>query len=368
MKVAVAAIGTEITAGEVVNSNAAWLSTELELLGFEVTHHLAVPDDRALMLDAFDYLKNKVQLIVTTGGLGPTTDDFTAEVVSQWVGYEFIFNDQVWSDLQRLLAGRGLAIREAHKTQCWFPEGAEIFKNPVGSACGFYSENKNKKILVLPGPPREVQGMWKTSVGERLKKFPKADKKVLKKWTCLGLPESELAEITEALFKGSGLMLGYRASIPYVQLKVWFDSREQLKKWQVKVEEVLKQWLVSEDGKDAITNWTEKLPLGELQIYDSFSEGYLASRLWESGLSESFSLITTAGLDRGLLAEGKTLFFLEKNATGVEVEAGVLTDSLQEAEKIVFPYKISLDSKRAQKYFTEMAFQTWARLLGRKGD
>lgn len=364
MKVSIVAIGTEITAGEVVNSNAAWLSTELELLGFEVTHHLAVPDDKVLMLDAFDFLKTKTDLIVTTGGLGPTTDDFTADVVAQWLGKEFQFNEEVWSDLQRLLADRGLTIRGAHKTQCWFPEDARIFGNPVGSARGFYSESADKKVLVLPGPPREIQGMWEQSVAEFLNQMPKAEKKLLKKWTCLGIPESELAEITETLFKDSGLVLGYRASVPYVQLKVWFDSETQFNEWRPKVEEAIAEWLVTVDGKDAILNLIEKLPLGEVHIYDSFSEGYLNSRLWESGLSENFHMITTSLLDRGLPAGGKTILFLEKNATGVEVEAGVLTDDHSEAEKIVFPYKIPLNSKRAQKYFVEMAFQIWARMLG----
>lgn len=364
MKVAIVAIGTEITTGEVVNSNAAWLSTELELLGLEVTHHMAVPDDRIMMMEAFDFLNSKTDLIVTTGGLGPTTDDFTAEVVSQWVGQEFVFSESVWSDLQRLLADRGLKLREAHKTQCWFPKGAEIFRNPVGSACGFFSEYENKKILVLPGPPSEIRGMWKASVAQFLDRLPKSNKKILKKWTCLGIPESELAEITEDLFKNSGVVLGYRASVPYVQLKVWFDSDEQLGEWHPKVVDALSEWLVAEDGKDAIGILIEKLPLGELQIYDSFSEGYLASRLWESGQSENFHVITTASLDRGLPPEGKTIFFLEKNATGIEVEAGVLSDARSEAEKISFPYKIPLNSKRAQKYFTEMAFQAWARILG----
>ncbi|MCB0350203.1 MAG: competence/damage-inducible protein A, partial [Bdellovibrionales bacterium] len=164
MKTAIIAIGTEVTSGEVINSNAAWLASHLEEMGFEVSLHVAIPDDRQQILTTLDWAQSQVDLLITTGGLGPTTDDFTAEVISDWLQVPFQWNEEVWVELQQLYQARGLKVLESNKTKCWFPQGAILLKNPVGSAHGFLFQSQKKKIAVLPGPPREIEGIWKDSL------------------------------------------------------------------------------------------------------------------------------------------------------------------------------------------------------------
>ncbi|MEO0335693.1 MAG: molybdopterin-binding protein, partial [Pseudomonadota bacterium] len=88
MKAGLLTIGTEVTDGEITNTNASWLATELSELGVKVTHHLSTPDDTRLMTEALDWLEPQVDILLITGGLGPTTDDRTREVVSKWLGVD----------------------------------------------------------------------------------------------------------------------------------------------------------------------------------------------------------------------------------------------------------------------------------------
>jgi nicotinamide-nucleotide amidase len=111
-------IGTEITSGEVVNSNASWLSLRLEEMGVRVRTHLTVRDCKEEILHALSFL-NESKLIVVTGGLGPTSDDITRECMALFTRDTLEFDERVWRDLQTLYAQRGLPLREAHKWQCF---------------------------------------------------------------------------------------------------------------------------------------------------------------------------------------------------------------------------------------------------------
>lgn len=364
MNASIVAIGTEITSGEVVNSNASWLSESLETLGFRVVLHLAVPDDREAMLKAFDFAQSQSDWIFTTGGLGPTTDDFTAEVVSSWLERPHLFSEAEWQDLQLLYQQRGLTIREAHKTQCWFPEGAKIFKNPVGSASAFAVTDAKTKILVLPGPPGEIQGIWQSSVAEFLKSWPKDQQKLLKKWTCLGMTESEVAERVEELFQGSGVQLGYRASVPYVQVKAWFENASEEQLWKPRVDLLLEPWIVSTDGADPLVLWLEVLKSKKQKyiLQDSVTGGYLLSRLWETGGEELFTRWSNKNNSSGLGSKKGVLFYLNSGAETGEVVVGVRSSEIESEKVLQIPYRLEKKSKRAQKYFAELAIQEWRSL------
>src|SRR5690606_30735889 len=95
---AVLTVGTEITSGEILNSNSKWIAEQLETLGFEVMLHLSVPDDRPLINDAHNFAARHSDIPLITGGLGPTSDDFTRDVISDWASFPLVFNDQVWKE------------------------------------------------------------------------------------------------------------------------------------------------------------------------------------------------------------------------------------------------------------------------------
>lgn len=220
MKVSLLTIGTEITTGEILNTNSQWISERLENLNMDVIHHVTVPDQREIMLSALDFISSS-DILILTGGLGPTQDDITREVVAGWISKPLEFSDPAWEFLSECIAKRGRKPLEAHKRQCQFPKGAELLKNTVGTALGFHIEGRGKEIFVLPGPPRELKPMWENEVEPKL---PKGSLTPWVKWTFEGLPESEVADRFERVLSGfidpQSIEIGYRASPPIIHVKI----------------------------------------------------------------------------------------------------------------------------------------------------
>lgn len=136
MKASLIAVGTELTTGQIFNKNGSWLSQRLKNLGVEVTCHLVVPDDKAEMLRAMDFCSNS-DLVFVTGGLGPTSDDFTRDVIAEKAKAKLIFDESSWKHVTDRLTSRGYTVKEIQRQQCFFPEGSTILQNSQGTANGF---------------------------------------------------------------------------------------------------------------------------------------------------------------------------------------------------------------------------------------
>ena len=230
MKTALFTIGSEITSGEITNTNSVWMSEQLEALGFSVSAQLSVPDDPKLIQWALDNLSAVADLIFVSGGLGPTSDDITRQELAKWCKKTLIFNESVFADLTTLLTSRGVPIREGHKQQCFFQQGSELLKNTTGTALGFFVNEKSVKIFVLPGPPRELEPMWQNEVLPRLANFPRDRDFGVKRWILNNVPESEAAKVVEEAMKGCDVVIGYRAAKPTVRVKIRYrlsDTKAQ---------------------------------------------------------------------------------------------------------------------------------------------
>lgn len=246
MKVALLTIGTEITSGEIVNTNAVWMSEQLESLGFNVAAQLSVPDESSLIQWSFSSLvEADCKLLFVTGGLGPTTDDITRQELAKWCGAELVFNDEVFARLSEVLAARGVPVREGHKQQCYFLKDSDLLPNSAGTALGFYVLAQGVHIFVMPGPPRELKPMWTDEVLPRLSQFPRDRDFGVKRWLLTGVPESEAAEVTEKVMKGCDVVLGYRASRPNVRVKVRFRLSDPVVASKlIELDRVLSKWVV----------------------------------------------------------------------------------------------------------------------------
>lgn len=220
-------IGTEITAGEIVNSNAAWLSLRLEESGARVHAHITVRDQRDEILNALKWIhensshSNEPHIVIVTGGLGPTSDDMTRECLAHFTKNSLNFDAAAWSELQALLHKKGVQVRETHKHQCHFPAGSEKLINPVGTAHGFYLKKDATHFFALPGPPRELEPMWVNLVAPKLQKIIPAQSYRWVRWTCVGVPESQVAEAVENIIAGTNIEVGYRAKPPNIFLKIY---------------------------------------------------------------------------------------------------------------------------------------------------
>jgi nicotinamide-nucleotide amidase len=220
MTCAVLSIGTELTRGELVNTNATWLSAALVELGFEVVEQAVVDDDRERIIATFERLCRSAQIVVTTGGLGPTTDDLTTEAIARACNVAIVRDSASYEAIVRRFEKIGRVMSPSNAKQADFPEGAVILPNPLGTAPGFMVEHTGARAFFMPGVPREMKRMFEEQVAPRIRSSAPQDRHQVQ-FRTFGLPESvvgeKLAGIEEAF---PGVTIGYRAQIPEILVKV----------------------------------------------------------------------------------------------------------------------------------------------------
>ncbi len=165
MKTAILTVGTEILFGQVVNTNAAYLSEKLQNLGFDVMYHYTVGDNPGRLKELLDFAYHDCDLILTTGGLGPTQDDLTKEIISEYFGEKLIeYPDQLEILINHFKSSK-YKWTENNRKQAWFPENnCTVLPNSAGSAPGFMISKNGKIIIAMPGPPREMTQMFEEQV------------------------------------------------------------------------------------------------------------------------------------------------------------------------------------------------------------
>jgi nicotinamide-nucleotide amidase len=285
MKAALIATGNEVVAGQIVNTNASLLANLLSGQGVEVLYHLAVKDREEDLVDGLNWLKEKgVEHVFTIGGLGPTRDDLTRKIVAEYLGKDFTFKEDLWFDLKSALENRDITPREGHKWQCYFPDGALVLTNSKGTADGFKTDSKELTIWCLPGPPYELLSVFENGVKTWLDEHVHGDLELLT-WQCIGVPESELAYDVEKELQGCSYEIGYRASPPMVEVKMWVPLEDPDKdKWVEKVEKVVEKDLYSRQGQNYLKEFFDSVLEKEqaIDMIDDFSEGDLFADLNKS--------------------------------------------------------------------------------------
>ncbi len=195
--------GTEVLSGYVIDRNGPWLSERLAELGVEVEEITVVGDRREDLEGALRHMREQgLDLIVTSGGLGPTADDLTAEVVGRFAGRQLVLHREMEEKIARIIAryARRLrfdpeAVREANRKQAMVPEGATAL-DPAGTAPGLVVPADGQVVIVLPGPPRELQEMWPRALTTTHAKevLDRAEPYRTMSIRMFGVPESELAK------------------------------------------------------------------------------------------------------------------------------------------------------------------------------
>ncbi|MFT8351496.1 competence/damage-inducible protein A [Clostridium saccharoperbutylacetonicum] len=193
MKAEIIAIGTEILLGDIVNSNAQYIAQELAALGIDMYYQQVVGDNEKRILHAFDEAYSRSDIIITTGGLGPTEDDLTKEVAAKYFKKELLPNEEVIEKIKSYFKFRERKMTENNLKQGLIPEGAIIINNDNGTAPGVIIEENSKVMIILPGPPKEMKPMFENTVRPYLEK--KADSIIMSRVIkILGIGESAVAE------------------------------------------------------------------------------------------------------------------------------------------------------------------------------
>lgn len=171
MKAEILCVGTEILLGDILNTNAQFLSKELASMGFSIYHQAVVGDNVGRLKEEFELAMKRADIVITTGGLGPTKDDLTKETAAEYFGKKLVFDEESYDFIVKYFDKLGVKISENNKKQAYFPEGCTILKNDCGTAPGCIIDENGKIVILLPGPPKEVLPMFKNYVVPYLKRY-----------------------------------------------------------------------------------------------------------------------------------------------------------------------------------------------------
>ncbi|MCI6858554.1 MAG: molybdopterin-binding protein [Eubacterium sp.] len=151
-------VGTELLLGDIVNTNAQYISKELAHIGIDLFYQTVVGDNKERLSAVLDTALSRSDLIITTGGLGPTKDDLTKEVAAEFFGKKLVFHEKTFQHVKKRLESYGIYnMTESQKKQAMVPEGALVVTNPAGMAPGIIMAQGDKAIVMLPGPPKEMK-------------------------------------------------------------------------------------------------------------------------------------------------------------------------------------------------------------------
>ena len=220
MKIEIITTGNELMCGLTLDTNFRWAAERFSSTGFDLKFHTTVGDNEEDLMQAFRNAENRAQAIIVSGGLGPTSDDLSAEVASIYFGVELELNHLALEMLEQNFREGGRQLSEINKKQAYLPHGSKLLKNFWGTAPGFQYERSGSVFFFLPGVPKEFRSMVDEYVVPELNSRsvdrPNIRTMLIKTF---GLRESEVAEKLQGIGK-DGIYIGYRSHFPEIHLRI----------------------------------------------------------------------------------------------------------------------------------------------------
>ena len=220
MRADIISIGTELLMGELVDTNAPYLAAKLPPLGIELQRITQAKDDIGMLVEAFEQAFQRSDLVLTTGGLGPTDDDLTREAIARLVGETLYVDPQSLDHLKETFHQRGASMPNANVKQANLIPSARSILNAMGTAPGWWMEKDGKIIVAMPGPPGEMHPMWEAEVQPQLSRIVPETVILTRSFNTHGLGESALNELIAPLFHLPDATLGMYAQAQGVQIRV----------------------------------------------------------------------------------------------------------------------------------------------------
>ena len=207
MRAEIVSIGDELTSGQRLDTNSQWLSQRLGELGISVVAHVTVADDLAINIEAYRHAVDRADIVISTGGLGPTADDLTREVLAQLAGKELKLDTAALEHIRGMFARRKREMPERNVVQAMFPEGSRIIPNPEGTAPGVDIDiprlaGGKSRVFALPGVPAEMKQMWERTVAPALLAMSDSPTVIRHaRVKCFGVGESALEQMLPDLIR-----------------------------------------------------------------------------------------------------------------------------------------------------------------------
>ncbi len=341
MNIGIINVGDELVNGMVLNSNAQFLCQSLTSLGYKIKFVKMVGDNETDLKNEFLHTLDNCDILIITGGLGPTMDDITREVISSALDKELFFDENIMNDIEEIFKARSYILTDNNRQQAYKIKGSKVIDNSIGTAPGLELEYNNKLILILPGPPIELKTMFEEYVQTRLSKINN-NIIISKMFRCVGIGESRL----ETLLKDeldNRVEYGIYAnnSLVDVKITVSMDSRnmaqEILNEVSKKIENKISDYVYSnnESLEEIITSMLLKKGL-TISIAESCTGGLVSSRL-----------INTPRISK-VFKESITAYSNDSKSSRLEVSSDTINTfgavSIESAREMAFGVTKNLDA------------------------
>lgn len=290
-------IGDELLIGQVVDTNSAWMGQELNKIGIEVLRVVSVRDREEEILEAIDNAMKRVNIVLVTGGLGPTKDDITKQTLCKFFHTELIFSEEVFENVKRVLAGK-IPMNALNKSQAMVPKDCTVINNPVGSASVSWFEKDGKVLVSMPGVPQEMTVVMTESVLPKLHERFHTDVIIHQTFLVQNYPESVLAEKLEPWENAlpECIKLAYLPKLGIIRLRLTGrgQKREEIKtlldREKVKLEEILGEDIFCEEDTPLEIIVGELLKKKKLTVStaESCTGGSIAARLTSIARSSEY--------------------------------------------------------------------------------
>ncbi|MEA4756133.1 nicotinamide mononucleotide deamidase-related protein YfaY [Klebsiella pneumoniae] len=280
--------GDEVLHGQIIDTNAAWLADFFFNQGLPLTRRNTVGDDLDALVAILRERSEQADVLIVNGGLGPTSDDLSALAAATAKGEGLILHPEWLETMTHFFAERGRPMAESNRKQAEIPASAEMINNPVGTACGFAIQLNRCLMFFTPGVPSEFKVMVEQEILPRLRqRFTLPDPPVCLRMTTFGRSESELAQSLNPLTLPPGVVMGYRSSMPIIELKLTGPANQR--------DAMLALWpeVRKVAGDSLIFEGTEGLPAQiarclqerqlSLTLSEQFTSGLLALQLSRAG-------------------------------------------------------------------------------------
>jgi nicotinamide-nucleotide amidase len=333
MKAYLISIGDELLIGQTINTNVAFIGNLVADINIEILKSTVIGDELKIILDELELASLKADIIICTGGLGPTHDDVTRNVFVQYFKTELVQNQEALEDIKNMLKRRGRELKKSHEDQAMIPKIAAIIRNENGTAPGYWIEKGNKIFIVMPGVPYEMKAMMINHVIPKLIETIGLPSEFIKKITLqtTGLPESVLAERLgniEDLLKGAQLaflpnQFGVRLRVT-TKSEIEENANNHLLEIEQKIRNKVGRFIYGRDDEnleDVVGRLLKERDL-RIAVAESCTGGELADRITNiSGSSSYFErgIVTYSNAAKVELLKVNEDVILEKGAVSMEV-------------------------------------------------
>lgn len=288
LKVEMLSTGDEVLHGQIVDTNAAWLADFFFHQGLPLSRRNTVGDNLDDLVTILRERSQHADVLIVNGGLGPTSDDLSALAAATAKGEGLVLHEAWLKEMERYFHERGRVMAPSNRKQAELPASAEFINNPVGTACGFAVQLNRCLMFFTPGVPSEFKVMVEHEILPRLReRFSLPQPPVCLRLTTFGRSESDLAQSLDTLQLPPGVTMGYRSSMPIIELKLTGPASEQqaMEKLWLDVKRVAGQSVIFEGTEGLPAQISRELQNRQfsLTLSEQFTGGLLALQLSRAG-------------------------------------------------------------------------------------